>query len=80
MPLGVEYRPSDNFNFFIAPFTGKFTFVMDQALSDSGAFGVNRGENVYSEFGGYARLFAKKDLMENISIQTNLDLILKLSE
>lgn len=71
---GVEYRPSDNFNFFIAPFTGKFTFVMDQALSDSGAFGVNRGETVYSEFGGYARLFAKKDLMENISIQTNLDL------
>jgi hypothetical protein len=72
--LGAEYRPSDNFDFFIAPLTGKFTFVMDQALADSGAFGVKRGENVYSEFGGYARLFAKKNLMENISIQTNLAL------
>jgi hypothetical protein len=72
--LGAEYRPSDNFDVFIAPFTGKFTFVMDNALSDSGAFGVKRGEKVYSEFGGYARIFAKKDLMENISIQTNLDL------
>jgi hypothetical protein len=72
--LGAEYRPSDNFDVFIAPFTGKFTFVTDQALSDSGDFGVKRGEKVYSEFGGYARIFAKKDLMENISVQTNLDL------
>ncbi len=72
--LGAEYRPNDNLDVFIAPFTGKFTFVMDQALSDSGAFGVKRGDKVYSEFGGYARIFAKKDLMENISVQTNLDL------
>jgi hypothetical protein len=72
--LGVEYRPGDNFDVFLAPFTGKFTFVLDQTLSDSGAFGVKRGENVFSEFGGYLRIFAKKDLMENISIQTNLDL------
>jgi len=72
--LGVEYRPGENFSLFIAPVTGKFTFVLDEALSDSGEFGVQRGEKVYSEFGGYARIFAKKDLMKNISIQTNLDL------
>ncbi len=72
--LGIEYRPGDNFDVFFAPLTGKFTFVLDNALSDSGEFGVKRGEKVFSEFGGYLRLFAKKDLMENISIQTNLDL------
>ncbi len=72
--VGVEYRRGDNFSIFLAPLTGKFTFVLDQALSDSGEFGVNRGENVYSEFGGYARIFAKKDIMKNISFQTNLDL------
>lgn len=72
--LGIEYRPGENFSLFIAPITGKFTFVLDDALSDSGAFGVDRGEKVYSEFGGYVRIFAKKDIMENISFQTNLDL------
>jgi len=72
--VGVEYRRGDNFSIFLAPLTGKFTFVLDQALSDSGEFGVNRGDNVYSEFGGYARIFAKKDIMKNISFQTNLDL------
>jgi hypothetical protein len=72
--LGAEFRPSDNFDLFVAPFTGKFTFVTDQALADSGAFGVKRGDKVYSEFGGYVRVFAKQDLMENISVQTNLDL------
>lgn len=72
--VGVEYRPNDNFDVFFAPVTGKFTFVMDEALSDSGAFGVDRGKKVLSEFGGYLRVFAKKDIMENISFQTNLDL------
>jgi len=72
--LGLEYKPSENFNVFLAPITGKFTFVMDPALSDSGAFGVKRGEQVYSEFGGYLRLFLKKDIMENISLQSKLDL------
>ena len=72
--LGVDYRPSDNFTIFVAPITGKFTFVLDDALADSGEFGVERGEKVFSEFGGYLRMFAKKDLMENISIQTNIDL------
>jgi hypothetical protein len=72
--VGFEYKPSAGFDVFFAPVTGKFTFVMDQALSDSGAFGVKRGDQVYSEFGGYMRMFLKKDIMENITFQTNLDL------
>jgi hypothetical protein len=72
--VGIEYRPGGNFDLFFAPLTGKLTLVTDQALADAGAFGVTPGDNLYSEFGGYMRLFLKKDLMENISIQTKLDL------
>jgi hypothetical protein len=72
--LGIEYRTGDNFTIFFAPLSAKFTFVNDQALADSGSFGVKPGEKLYSEFGGYVRIFAKQDVMENISLQTNLDL------
>jgi hypothetical protein len=72
--LGIDYRPADDFTVFVAPFTGKFTFVTDQKLADAGAFGVDPGKNTYSEFGAYLRLFLKKGLMENIVFQTRLDL------
>ena len=72
--LGLDYVPNENFGVFIAPVTLKFTMVTDQALADSGAFGVDRGKNSKSEFGGYLRMFLKKSLMENITIQTKLDL------
>jgi hypothetical protein len=72
--LGIEYRPGASFDLFVAPITGKFTMVEDQKLAEAGAFGVHPGDHLYSEFGGYVRIFLKKDLMENISFQSNLDL------
>lgn len=47
---------------------------MDPTLSAAGAFGVAPGESVRNEFGGYVRLFYKNDIMENIKLQTKLDL------
>ncbi len=72
--IGLDFKPSENFTLFIAPVTTKVTFVNDQALADAGAFGVEPGENMRSEFGGYLRMFYKRDLMENVSFQTKLDL------
>jgi len=84
--IGLDYKPGENFTAFIAPLTSKTTFVNDQTLADAGAFGVEpatydtsnniitAGENIRNEFGGYIRLFYKKNLMENISMQTKLDL------
>jgi hypothetical protein len=72
--IGIDYSPGEYLTLFFAPLTGKFTFVNDQNLSDAGSFGINPGDNVYSEFGSYIRIFLKKDLMENISFQTKLDL------
>lgn len=85
--LGLENKPTKEFGIFIAPITLKLTMVMDQTLADAGAFGVEKaeyddstgikisdGEQIRSELGGYIRLFFSKDLMENVTIITKLDL------
>jgi hypothetical protein len=72
--IGLDYVPSENFTVFFAPLTSKLTFVTDDTLSAAGAFGVDPGDHIKSELGGYLRAFLKKDLMENIAFQTKLDL------
>lgn len=87
--LGMDYKPNDNFSLFVAPLTAKITYVGDQMLADQGAFGVEaaeyeftepdsvklkNGENMRTEIGGYVRFMYKKQLAENITFQTNLNL------
>ncbi len=73
--IGLDYKPNDNFSLFIAPITAKFTFVRDDALAAVGAFGVDPGNNVRSEFGGYIGLkYQKKDILKNVDLSTRLDL------
>lgn len=84
--IGLDYKPSKKFTAFIAPLTAKITIVGDQTLANAGAFGVEEavlddsgvvitaGKNVRTEVGGYVRLFFKDDLMENVNLQTKLDL------
>lgn len=71
--LGIEYRPSDNFTLYLAPITSKNTFVMDQALANERAFGVDSGKQFRSEFGGYLRMSWKRELMQNVIFQTKLE-------
>jgi hypothetical protein len=72
--IGLDYVPSPNFTVFFAPITAKMTFVSDDSLANAGAFGVDPGDHMKTEFGGYLRAAAKIDLMENISLQSKLDL------
>lgn len=85
--LGMDYKPNDNFSFFISPVTGKFTFVNDDTLARYGAFGVqkevrdaNTGKITQhylkhrEEFGAYLKMQYKTIVMENITFQTMLEL------
>jgi hypothetical protein len=77
--IGVDYKPNNYVSVFAAPLTGKVTIVNDESLSAKGAFGVEPGENSYSEFGGYVRIiFSKNDFksefMKNVSITSKVDL------
>lgn len=84
--LGMDYKPNDNFTFFLSPVTGKITIVNDQPLADAGAFGVTKavyndtgaivtpGEKFRGEFGGYMKMSFKRELWENAVFTTKLDL------
>lgn len=79
LALGMDYKPNAYFSVFIAPVTGRFTFITDRKLADAGAFGVKPGNNVLSEFGGYLRaIYTKNDFksefLKNVSFTTKIDL------
>jgi hypothetical protein len=71
--LGIDYKPNDKFSAFIAPVTSKLTFVNNQTLADVGAFGVEPGKNLKSEFGGYVKIAYQDDIMENVRLATKID-------
>ncbi len=74
LALGMDYLPNPDLTIYLSPFTYRLTMVADDALADAGAFGVDPGKHSKQEFGGYLRTMYKKDLMENISLQTKLEL------
>ena len=82
---GLEFKPEKDFSILIAPLTGKTTVVRDQALADSGAFGVikatydtagkltEHGKTVRNQFGGLLQLRIKKEITKNVSIDTKAE-------
>jgi hypothetical protein len=90
--IGMDYKPSGVFTLFISPLTMKTTFVNDQTLADAGAYGVDpaeydnfgvllkHGKAMRSEYGGYLRAQFKKDIMENINLQSKLELFSNYAE
>ncbi len=72
---GIDYKNTDgNFSLFFAPFTYKATWVLDDSLSQAGAFGVEPGEAFRYEVGGYLKLGWKTPIAEGITYAIRLDL------
>jgi hypothetical protein len=85
LALGLDYKPNAYFSVFLAPLSGKFTFVIDQTLSNLGAFGVKPGEKSRSELGGYLRAIYsrndfKSELLKNVTFTTKIDLFSNYTE
>ena len=83
--VGLDYKPNDDLSLFISPASGKVTIVNDDSLASVSAFGVNQlhedgsffpgnSENVRVEIGATFRAKYKKDIMENIGLETQLEL------
>jgi hypothetical protein len=53
---GLNYKPNDDFSFFISPATLRWTIVKNDSLSAKGAFGVDTGKTVKLEFGAYSTI------------------------
>ena len=71
---GLNYKPNDNFSFFISPATIRWTFVNNDSLSSMGAFGVDSGKTVKLEFGAYATISYIKKISDNMVYTGRLDL------
>jgi hypothetical protein len=79
--LGMDYKPNDEFSLYISPVTSKMTFVLDDNLSNEGAYGVEPGDNMRGEFGASVKsVFQKKEILKNVDLFTRLDLFSNLAE
>ncbi len=86
LALGVEYSPNDNLSVFLSPLSTKLTFVQDEVLANAGSFGVDGatydalgnvvtpGKMLRQEYGAYFRMMYSRNLMENISMKSKLEL------
>lgn len=72
--IGMDYKPAEGFSFYLSPLSGRTTIVNDDSLAAKGAFGVEPGEKIRNEFGGYFKAAVNKNIMENVTLQTSVDL------
>jgi hypothetical protein len=72
LSLGFDYKPVSYLSIFFSPTTGKFTFVLDEALSAAGAYGVDPGEKLNPEFGALMRIEFDKEVMTNVKVNSRI--------
>ncbi len=71
--VGMNYKPGDHFSLFLSPLAAKMTFVLDDSLSAAGQFGVDPGNKLRTEFGGYVRVVYSFEPMENVTFGSKVD-------
>ena len=74
LALGTDYIKDANFSVFGSPFAAKTTLVMDDSLSQLGAFGVEKGARIRHEFGAFIKLKWNSKLMKNIDMKSKIEL------
>jgi hypothetical protein len=86
LSIGMDYKPSDEFSIYFSPASGRAIVVLDQQLANQGAYGVYKakydslgnmtkdGENIRFDFGWYFTAKMKKMIMEDVELQSKLDL------
>ena len=68
--IGIQYKPNEFFSAMVNPISNKSTFVMDDLLSQQGAYGVDTLSNVNAEFGAFVSLAFKKEIIKNVTLGT----------
>ncbi len=72
--LGIDFKPNDNFSLFLSPATARFLFVLDDSLSNAGAYGIDPGDKMMVEAGALLKGKMKKTIMTNVDLISNLDM------
>lgn len=72
---GTSYiLTEDKFNLYISPVTMKATFVLDENLSNQGAFGVEEGKSVFMELGFLVTHTWEKEVIKNVLMNHRISL------
>ncbi len=72
--LGFTWTPAKWFTATLSPAAWRGTFVLNDELSDAGAYGVDPGKNLLAEFGANAVMEAKYEFLPNMTIYSRLTL------
>lgn len=72
--LGMDYKPSEAFSLFLSPLSSKFTFVLDDDLSEAGSFGLDPAQKSRGELGAYIKMAYKQEILKNVTLDTKIDL------
>ncbi len=71
---GMNYKPNEDFSFFISPATARWVIVKNDSLASVGAFGVDSGKNSRFEFGAFASISYNKKISSSTIYTGRLDL------
>jgi len=74
LSLGFDFKPNANFSLFLSRVTARWVIVRDDSLSAHGAYGVEPGKNVKSEFGAFVSASYFKEFNKTVSYKGRLDL------
>jgi len=74
LSLGMDYKPNDNFSFFISPLTARWIIVQNDSLAAVAAYGVDSGKNVRFQLGAFASINYTANLSKTAIYKTKLDL------
>jgi hypothetical protein len=86
LSIGLDYKPNNFFSVYLSPVGGRLTLVSDQALADSGAYGVDpaqkdinniiikHGKRSRMEIGATLSAKFQKDVFKNVNIMSKLSL------
>ena len=74
LSVGLDYKPVKDLSIFFSPVTTRWIFVYNDSLSAKGAYGVDPGKNIKTEFGAFATITYIHDLNKILSYNGRLDL------
>lgn len=72
--LGLTFQPNKIFTVVLSPASWRGTFVLNDRLSDEGAYGVDPGKHVLSGFGANLKGEVKYEFLKNMTVYSRLDL------
>ena len=72
--VGLTWTPNKYFTAVLSPAAWRGTLVLNDRLSDEGAYGVKPGKKLLSEFGANLKLEGKYEFLKNMTLYSRLDL------